>query len=98
MNDVIERIIARNNLKRPVTPTARMLAPPTQQRAGPSLLNGLLPPFRRLVHSFDEAEPERPVWSPCRPYLEFDDVDYEQEENTEPEPQGKSETLRKFVL
>ena len=34
MGNVIERIIARDNLDRPVSPPARMLEPPTQQRSG----------------------------------------------------------------
>ena len=54
MGDVIERIIARYNLDRPVSPPSRMLAPSTQQRAGPSGLNVHLPPFRRRVDSSDE--------------------------------------------
>ena len=78
MSDAIERIIARDNLVRPVSPPARMPAPPTPQRAGPSRLNAHLPPFRWRVDSFDEDEPERPVWPPRRPYLVLDDGDYEQ--------------------
>ena len=54
MNEVIERIIARDNLERPVSPPARMPAPPTQQRSGPSGLIAHLPPFRRRVDSCDE--------------------------------------------
>ena len=79
MGDVIERIIARDNLERPVSPPARMPGTPTQQRAGPSGLNAHLPPFRRHVDSSDEDEPERPLWQPRRPNLEFDYGDYEQE-------------------
>ena len=45
MGDVIERIIARDNLTRPVSPPTRMPAPPMPQRAGPSGLNAHLPPF-----------------------------------------------------
>ena len=86
MGDLIERIIARDNLERPVSPPARMPAPPTPQRAGPSGLNAHLPPFRRRVDSSDEDEPERPVWPPRRPHLESEDGDYEQEEDTEPQP------------
>ena len=82
MGEVIERIIARDNLERPVSPPARMPAPFTQQRAGLSGLNAHLPPFRRRVDSSDKDEPERPVWPPRRPHLEFDDGDYEQEEDT----------------
>ena len=49
MGDVIERIIARGNLERPVSPPVRMPAPPTQQSAGLSGLNVHLAPFRRRV-------------------------------------------------
>ena len=38
------------------------------------------------MDSFDEDEPERPVWPPRRPHLEFNDGDYEQKEGTEPQP------------
>ena len=62
MGVVIERIIACDNLEPPVSPPARMPAPPTPQRAGPSGLNAYLPLFRPRVNSFDEDEPERPVW------------------------------------
>ena len=82
MVEVIERIIARDNFERSLSPTARIPAPPTWQRAGPSILNAHLPPFCLRVDSSDEDEPERPVWPPRRPHLEFDDGDYEQEENT----------------
>ena len=83
---VIERIIARDNIERPVSPPARMPAPLLPQRAGPSGLNAHLPPFRRRVDSSDEDEPERSVWPPRRPQLKFDDGDYEQEVYTEPQP------------
>ena len=86
MGDVIERIIAREKLKRPNSPPARMPAPPTSQRAGPSGLNAHLPPFRRRINSSDEEEPEWPVWPIWRPHLVFDDGDCEQEDDTEPEP------------
>ena len=36
------------------------------------------------MDSSDEEEPERTVWPPRCPYLEFDDGDYEQEKDTEP--------------
>ena len=78
MGDVIERIIARDNLTRPVSPPARTAAPCTPQRAGPCGLNAHLPPFRRRVDSFDEEEPERPVLPPRRLRLEFDVGDYKQ--------------------
>ena len=97
MGDVIERIIARDNLKRPVSPPVRMPAPLTQQHAGPSVLNAHLPPFRRRVDSSDEDEPERPVWPPRRPHLEFDNGDYKQEEDTEPEPPKRRKTARRSV-
>ena len=83
MGDVIERIIARDNLEGQNSPPARMPAPPPPQRAGSSELSAHLPPFRRRVDSSDEEEHERPVWPPRRPHLEFDDGDYEQEEDTE---------------
>ena len=35
MGEVLQRIISRDNLERPVSPPARMPAPPTLQRAGP---------------------------------------------------------------
>ena len=78
MGEVIERIIACHNLERPVSPAARMPAPPTQQHAGPSGVNAHLPQFHRRVDSSDEDEPERPEWPPRLPQLEFDDGDYEQ--------------------
>ena len=86
MGDVIQWIIARENLTRPVSPPTRMPAPTTPQRAGPSGLNAYLPPFRRREDSFDVEEPEPPVWPPRRPRLEFDVGDYKQEEDIEPEP------------
>ena len=79
MGNVIEQIIARDNLERPVSPPARKPAPPTQKRVGPSGLNAPLPLFRCRVDSFDQYEPERPVCTPRRLHLEFDDGDYEQE-------------------
>ena len=97
MGDVIERIIARDNLVRPFSPPARMPAPPTQQLAGPSGLNAHLAPFRRLVDIFDEDEPKRPVWLLRRPHLEFDDGDHEQQEDTEPEPPKRRKTVRRRV-
>ena len=87
MGEVIERIIARDNLERQNSSFARMPASTPPQRAGPSGLNAHLPPFRRRVDSSDKEEPERPVWPPRRPHLEFGDGYYEQEEeNTEPQP------------
>ena len=85
MGDLIERIIARDNLERPNSPPVRMKAPPPPQRAGQCGLNAHLPPFRRRVDTSDKEEPERPVWPLRRPHLEFDDGDYEQEEDTEPQ-------------
>ena len=97
MGDVIERIIARDNLERPVSPPARMLAPPTQQRAGPSGLNAHFPPFRRRVDSSDENEPEQTGWRPRRLHLEFDDGDYEQKKEIEPEPPRRRTKVRHSV-
>ena len=57
MVQVIERIIARDNLERPLSPLAWMPAPPTPQRAWPSGLNAHLPTFRRRVDSSDEDKP-----------------------------------------
>ena len=84
INEVIERIIAHDNLERLNSPPARMVAPPIPKRAAPIGLNAHLPPFRRRVDSYDEEEPERPVWPPRRSHMEFDDGDYEQEEHAEP--------------
>ena len=96
MGEVIERIIARDNLERPNSPPVRMPAPPPPQRAGPSGLNAHLPPFRRRVDSSDEEEPERPVWPQRRFHLEFDDGDYEQqEEDTEPQPVRRRKNARR---
>ena len=83
MGNVIERIIARDNLERPVSPPTRIPAPVTPQRDGPCELNANFSPFRRRVDLSDEDEPERPVYPFRRPHLEFDDGDYEQEEYTE---------------
>ena len=54
MGEVIERIIARDNLERPDSPLAWMPAPLTPQRVGPTVLNDQLPPFRRSVDSSDD--------------------------------------------
>ena len=98
MGEVIERIIAHDNLERSVLRPARMLAPPTPKRAEPSGLNAHLPPFRRRVDSSDEDEPERPVWPPRRLHLEFDDGDYEQDNTAgAAETKEKSATLRESV-
>ena len=86
MGDVIERIIARDNLDRPVSPPDRMPETPTMQRAGLCGLNAHLPPFRCRLDSSDVDEPVRPLWPPRRTHLEFDDRDYEQEYDSEPEP------------
>ena len=94
MSEVIERIIARDNLERPVSPPPRMPPPPSLQRAGPSGLNAHLPAFRRQVDSSDEDEPDRPVWPPRRPHLEFEKGDYEQE-YAETEPLTHSKKVRR---
>ena len=95
MGEVIERIIACDNLELPVSPSARMLAPLTPERAGPSGLNAHLPPFRRRVDSSDENEPERRMWPPRRPHLKFDDGNYEQEEDTGTEPPRRKKKARR---
>ena len=97
MGEVIERIIACDNLELPVSPPAQMPAPPTQQRPGPSGLNAHLPPFRSRVDSSDEGEPARPVRPPRRPHLEFDDGDYEQEEDTERDLPRQRKNMRRRV-
>ena len=75
MNEVIKQIIARDILERPVSPHARMLAPPTPQPATQSKENAHWPPFHSGVDSSDENEPERPVWPARSPQLKFDDGD-----------------------
>ena len=37
------------------------------------------------------------MWPPRRPHLEFDDGDYEQEEDTEPEPLRRRKKVRRRV-
>ena len=97
MGDVIEQIIAREHLERPVSPPAWMPPQPTPQRAGPSELNAHLPPFRRRVDSSDEEEPERSVWPPRRPRLELEEADYKQDENAEPKPARRQKKARRRV-
>ena len=94
MGDVIERIIARDNLDRPILPPALIPAPPTPQLAGPSGLSAYLPPFRRRVDSSDEQEPKRLVWPPCRPHMEFDDNDYEHDKNVDLKPARRRKRAR----
>ena len=89
--DFIERSITRDHLKRYVSPPAWM--PPTQG-ASPSKLNGHPPPYRRRIDSSDEFEPDRPVLPPRRPHIEFDDGDYKQVEDTEPEPSRRRKRLK----
>ena len=97
MGDVIERIIARDNLERPISPPARMPEPPTPQRAGPSGLNANLPPFRRRIDSTDEDEPVRPVWPPRRSHLKLEDGDNEQERDSEQEPLKRRKKTRRHT-
>ena len=97
IGDVIEQIIARDNLERPISPPSRMLAPPTPQRAKPSGLNAHLPPFCRRVDSSYEEEPERPVWPYCRPHMEFDHGDYEQDVNLKPDPPRRRKRARRHA-
>ena len=78
IEEVIERICARQNLDPPVSPPARMPAPPSPQHAGPSVLNADATQFRRRIDPSDEEDeaPERPVCPPLRrfrlnePYLD----------------------------
>ena len=49
MGEVIEGIIARDNLERPISPPALMPEQPRPQRAGPSELNAHLQPFCRRI-------------------------------------------------
>ena len=86
MGKVIERIIAHDNLERPISPPAQMPEQPTPQRAGPSGLNAHLPPFRGRIDSSDEDKPVRPVWPPRRAQMKLEGGDYEQETDAEPEP------------
>ena len=95
MGDVIERIIARDNLERPISPPARMPESPIPQRARPSGLNANLPPFRRLIDSSDEDEAVWPVWPPRRSHLELKDGDYEQDSDSEPEPPRRRKKARR---
>ena len=66
----------------------------TPQRAKLSGLNAHLPPFRHRVDSFDENTPERQVWPPHRPHMEFDDANYEQDDNVVPEPPTRYKRAR----
>ena len=95
MGDVIERIIARDNLERPISPPARMPEPFKPQCAGPSGLNVHLPPIRRRINLSDEDELIRPMWPPCRPHLELEDGDYEQKSDVKPEPPRRRKKARR---
>ena len=95
MGEIIERIIAIDNLERPDSPLAWLSAPPTPQSAEPSGLNAHLPPIRRRVDLSDEDEPELPVWPHRSPQLEFDDSDYEKEESTEPQHVRPRKSVRR---
>ena len=95
MGDVIERIIARHNIKRPISPPARMPDPPTPQRAKPSGLNAHLPPFHRRIDSSNKDERVQQVWTFRRPHLELKDGDYEQESDAEPEPPRRRKEARR---
>ena len=62
-----------------------MLAQLTPQRAWPNGLNAHFPPFCRRVISFNKDEQKRSVWPRRRSHMEFDEDDYMQTEETEPE-------------
>ena len=79
MGNVIERIIARDKLERPVSPPARMPQLPSPQRAKPSCLIGHMPAICRRVDSSDEEKQHRPVLPPRRAHLKFEEEDYKQE-------------------
>ena len=96
MGEMIERIIARDNLERPVSPPVQMPALPTPERAKPSRLNAHLPLFCRRVDSSDEDEFELPVWPPRRLHLEFDNNDSEHVD-IEPEPPRRWKKARRRV-
>ena len=57
-------------------------------------MNSQLPPQRRRIDSSDEEEPERSVWPPQRPYLEFDDENYTQEDVKLEEPRRRKQLRR----
>ena len=95
MGEVIEKIIVHDNLDRSVSPPARMSAPHTSLRAGPSGLNAFLPPFHPRVDSSYEVEPERSVLPPRRPHLEFEEEDYEQKEEAEPKGLRRRKQVRR---
>ena len=97
MGDMIERINAGDNLERPIWPPARMPEPPTPQRAGPSGLNAHLPPFRCRIDSSDKDEPDRPVWPFCRPHLQLENGDYEQESDAETEQSRRRKKPRRRI-
>ena len=66
MGEVIERIIACDNLERPVATPVRMPAPPTQQRAGRS---GRNVHFRHFAVAW--TQPMKICWSDQCVYLAF---------------------------
>lgn len=53
-----------------------------------------MPSFRRRVDSFYKEMFERPVWPPLRPHLDFDDGDFEQEKDAQPEPPRRRKNAR----
>ena len=95
MGEVIERIIARDNLERPISFPARMPKQPTPQCATPNGLISHSPPFCRCIDSSDEDEPVRPVWPPRRLHLELEHGDYEQDSDAEPEPPRRRKKARR---
>ena len=97
MGDVIERIITLDHFERPLSPPARMPAPPTPQRAGSSGLKAHAPPFCSRFDLSDDEKPEQPVWQPRHPRIEFEEADYEQNENAKPEPPRRRKKTRRRV-
>ena len=95
MGDFILRIIARDNLARLISPSARMPAPSMSQRAGPSGLNAHLPHLWRHVDFSDEEKPKRQVLLLRRLRVEFDVGDYEQEEDIKPKPRRRRKRAKR---
>lgn len=77
MGHLIEQIIARDTIERPISPATRMPQQPKHKRAKLSQLNVHLTPFRRRINSCDKTIKILPVWPHCRAHLKLDDGDYE---------------------
>ena len=73
MSKVIDQIIAKTDLERPVSPPALMPKPLTLQRANRSSLNVYMPQFRCCVHSSNYDKPENTELESCPQYSRFND-------------------------